>query len=211
MLVVIIHFQFVDFHFIWSGIPTLHPRSDTVVPFRGLFQGRDTGQGCAFNKVASHLDNFNWYFLCCGRFWLYAFWCWLCRSPSVENPGNNLYVTGLSPRVTKRELEKHFAAEGKVWFPFPNYLLCNSEVIYYFCSVLSLRTFGLQVTDVHLVVDPWTRESRGFGFVTMENVDEAERCIKYLDGSVLEGRVITVEKVMYLNFSFRWLINCDIV
>lgn len=68
--------------------------------------------------------------------------------------------------------------------------------IYYFCSVLSFRTFGLQVTDVHLVVDPWTRESRGFGFVTMENVDEAERCIKYLDGSVLEGRVITVEKVI---------------
>jgi RNA recognition motif-containing protein len=32
----------------------------------------------------------------------------------VENPGNNLYVTGLSPRITKRELEKHFASEGKV-------------------------------------------------------------------------------------------------
>jgi len=32
----------------------------------------------------------------------------------VENPGNNLYVTGLSPRITKRELEKHFSAEGKV-------------------------------------------------------------------------------------------------
>ncbi|CAB4282328.1 unnamed protein product [Prunus armeniaca] len=85
------------------------------------------------------------------------------RSPSVENPGNNLYVTGLSPRITKRELEKHFASEGKV-------------------------------IDVHLVVDPWTRESRGFGFVTMENVDEADRCIKYLDRSVLEGRVITVER-----------------
>ncbi len=32
----------------------------------------------------------------------------------MENPGNNLYVTGLSPRITKRELEKHFASEGKV-------------------------------------------------------------------------------------------------
>lgn len=84
-------------------------------------------------------------------------------SSDVENPGNNLYVTGLSPRITKRELEKHFANEGKV-------------------------------VDVHLVVDPWTRESRGFGFVTMSTVGEAERCIKYLDRSVLEGRVITVEK-----------------
>lgn len=49
--------------------------------------------------------------------------------------------------------------------------------------------------DVHLVTDPWTRESRGFGFVTMASVEEADRCIKYLDRSVLEGRVITVEKV----------------
>ncbi|KAL5717311.1 hypothetical protein ACHQM5_010341 [Ranunculus cassubicifolius] len=34
------------------------------------------------------------------------------ESVDVENPGNNLYVTGLSPRITKRELEKHFASEG---------------------------------------------------------------------------------------------------
>ncbi|KAI5603492.1 hypothetical protein POPTR_001G248100v4 [Populus trichocarpa] len=84
-------------------------------------------------------------------------------SRDVENPGNNLYVTGLSPRITKKELEKHFAAEGTV-------------------------------IDVHLVVDPLTRESRGFGFVTMSAVEEADRCIKYLDRSVLGGRVITVEK-----------------
>lgn len=45
------------------------------------------------------------------------------------------------------------------------------------------------------MVDPWTRESRGFGFVTMSSVKEADRCIKYLDRSILEGRVITVEKV----------------
>ncbi|KAJ6895581.1 hypothetical protein NC651_021941 [Populus alba x Populus x berolinensis] len=91
----------------------------------------------------------------------------VCRSHSrdVENPGNNLYVTGLSPRITKKELEKHFSAEGTV-------------------------------IDVHLVVDPWTRESRGFGFVTMSTVEEADHCIKYLDRSVLEGRVITVEKLL---------------
>lgn len=53
--------------------------------------------------------------------------------------------------------------------------------------------------EVHLVVDPWTREPRGFGFVTMETVEEAERCIKYLNHSVLEGRVIMVEKVKVLD------------
>lgn len=99
------------------------------------------------------------------------------RSPSsdVENPGNNLYVTGLSRRITKRELEKHFASEGKV-------------------------------LDVHLVVDPWTRESRGFGFITMGSIEDAERCLKYLNGSVLEGRVITLEKVK--PFSSRFLMFC---
>jgi len=51
------------------------------------------------------------------------------------------------------------------------------------------------VIDASIVHDPWTRESRGFGFVTMATVKEADRCIKYLDRSVLEGRVITVEKV----------------
>ena len=33
--------------------------------------------------------------------------------------------------------------------------------------------------------------------MTMGTVEEAERCIKYLDRSVLEGRVITVEKVFF--------------
>uniref|UniRef100_A0A0E0NSW5 RRM domain-containing protein n=1 Tax=Oryza rufipogon TaxID=4529 RepID=A0A0E0NSW5_ORYRU len=84
-------------------------------------------------------------------------------SSDVENPGNNLYVTGLSARVTDRDLEKHFSAEG-------------------------------EVIDASIVLDPWTRESRGFGFVTMATVKEADLCIKYLDRSVLEGRVITVEK-----------------
>nr|XP_027110076.1 serine/arginine-rich splicing factor SR45a-like isoform X2 [Coffea arabica] len=84
-------------------------------------------------------------------------------SSDAENPGNNLYVTGLSTRVTKRDLEKHFSTEGTV-------------------------------EDVHLVIDPWSRESRGFGFVTMASVKEADRCIKYLNHSVLEGRVITIEK-----------------
>ncbi|XXG85790.1 hypothetical protein AAC387_Pa11g0809 [Persea americana] len=33
-------------------------------------------------------------------------------SSDVDNPGNNLYVTGLSSRVTTRDLEKHFSSEG---------------------------------------------------------------------------------------------------
>ncbi|KAK1260331.1 hypothetical protein QJS04_geneDACA002067 [Acorus gramineus] len=79
------------------------------------------------------------------------------------NPGNNLYVTGLSLRVASSDLEKYFSHEGKV-------------------------------LECHIVMDPHTRESRGFGFVTMETVEDADRCIKYLNRSVFEGRLITVEK-----------------
>ncbi|VAI07423.1 unnamed protein product [Triticum turgidum subsp. durum] len=86
-------------------------------------------------------------------------------SSDVENPGNNLFVTGLSSRLTDRDLEKHFSTEG-------------------------------EVIDASIVLDPWTRESRGFWFVTMATLKEAEHCIKYLDRSVLEGRVITVEKIL---------------
>lgn len=32
----------------------------------------------------------------------------------AENPGTNLYVTGLSTRVTEEDLEKLFSKEGKV-------------------------------------------------------------------------------------------------
>ncbi|XP_068640396.1 serine/arginine-rich splicing factor SR45a-like [Aristolochia californica] len=81
----------------------------------------------------------------------------------ASNPGNNLYVTGLSTRVTSSALEKYFNNEGKV-------------------------------AECHLVMDPRTRESRGFAFVTMETVEDAENCIKYLNRSVLEGRLISVEK-----------------
>ncbi|KAL5747526.1 hypothetical protein ACOSP7_024530 [Xanthoceras sorbifolium] len=84
-------------------------------------------------------------------------------SAAAVNPGNNLYVTGLSTRVTTADLEKFFGNEGKV-------------------------------TECHLVTDPRTKESRGFAFVTMETVEAAERCIKYLNRSVLEGRLVTVEK-----------------
>ncbi|KAJ8764517.1 hypothetical protein K2173_006257 [Erythroxylum novogranatense] len=79
------------------------------------------------------------------------------------NPGNTLYVTGLSTRVTERDLEEHFSKEGKV-------------------------------ASCFLVVEPRTRISRGFAFITMDNVEDANRCVKYLNQSVLEGRYITVEK-----------------
>jgi transformer-2 protein len=42
--------------------------------------------------------------------------------------------------------------------------------------------------------DPHTRESRGFGFIRMQNSDDAERAIAGISGSEVDGRVVTVEK-----------------
>jgi transformer-2 protein len=43
--------------------------------------------------------------------------------------------------------------------------------------------------------DPHTRESRGFGFVTMESAEEAEAAVTALNATDLMGKNITVEKV----------------
>ena len=43
--------------------------------------------------------------------------------------------------------------------------------------------------------DPHTRESRGFGFVTMESAEEADAAITALNGTDLMGKPLIVEKV----------------
>jgi transformer-2 protein len=43
--------------------------------------------------------------------------------------------------------------------------------------------------------DPHTRESRGFGFVTMESGEEADAAITALHSTDLMGKTITVTKV----------------
>ncbi|ESK89908.1 hypothetical protein Moror_796 [Moniliophthora roreri MCA 2997] len=57
-------------------------------------------------------------------------------------------------------------------------------------------TFGEigPVQRVQILYDPYTRESRGFGFVTMERLEDAEAAIRKLNATELMGKVITVEK-----------------
>uniref|UniRef100_A0A0W0G975 RRM domain-containing protein n=1 Tax=Moniliophthora roreri TaxID=221103 RepID=A0A0W0G975_MONRR len=52
-----------------------------------------------------------------------------------------------------------------------------------------------RVQKAQVVYDPHTRESRGFGFVTMESPEEAQAAITALNATELFGKVITVEKV----------------
>ncbi|KAH7886396.1 hypothetical protein F5I97DRAFT_1937245 [Phlebopus sp. FC_14] len=51
-----------------------------------------------------------------------------------------------------------------------------------------------RVKKASVMYDPHTRESRGFGFVTMETVEEADAAITALNATELMGKVMTVEK-----------------
>lgn len=42
--------------------------------------------------------------------------------------------------------------------------------------------------------DPHTKESRGFAFVTMDNVEDAEAAISALSATELMGRTMNIEK-----------------
>ncbi|RXK41634.1 hypothetical protein M231_01133 [Tremella mesenterica] len=51
---------------------------------------------------------------------------------------------------------------------------------------------NLHVYKAQIMMDPHTQETRGFGFVKMENNDDAQACIDQLSGTMLEGKTITV-------------------
>ena len=50
--------------------------------------------------------------------------------------------------------------------------------------------------------DPHTRESRGFGFVTMETGEEADAAITALNATEIMGKIVNVEKVMWDRLQF---------
>ena len=55
----------------------------------------------------------------------------------------------------------------------------------------------LQVQKAQVMYDPHTRESRGFGFVTMETPEEADAAITALNSTELFGKTVHVEKVRF--------------
>ncbi|KAF9447858.1 RNA-binding domain-containing protein, partial [Macrolepiota fuliginosa MF-IS2] len=52
-----------------------------------------------------------------------------------------------------------------------------------------------RVKKASVMYDPHSRESRGFGFVTMETAEEADAAITALNSTELMGKIVTVEKV----------------
>ncbi len=53
------------------------------------------------------------------------------------------------------------------------------------------EAFGAVASAV-IIMDKYTSQSKGFGFVEMNNDDEAEAAIKALDGTEVDGRRIGV-------------------
>jgi|SRR5579859_2402117 len=51
-----------------------------------------------------------------------------------------------------------------------------------------------EVTDVHIVSDRETGQSRGFAFVTMGNAHEAAAAIGAMNGAMLDGRALRVNE-----------------
>jgi len=51
-----------------------------------------------------------------------------------------------------------------------------------------------EVTDVHIVTDRATGQSRGFGFVTMGSPAEATKAIETMNGASLDGRALRVNE-----------------
>jgi RNA recognition motif-containing protein len=50
------------------------------------------------------------------------------------------------------------------------------------------------VTSASVVTDKYSGQSKGFGFVDMENDAEAEQAIRSLNGTSLSGRTLTVNE-----------------
>lgn len=79
------------------------------------------------------------------------------------NPGSNLFVTGIHPRLTESDISRLFEKYG-------------------------------DVENCSIMVDPHTKESRGFGFVKMVTAEQADAAKEGLNGEVIEGRTLSIEK-----------------
>lgn len=57
----------------------------------------------------------------------------------------------------------------------------------------AFSAFG-EITDVHVVSDRETGQSRGFAFVTMSTAEQAQKAISEMNGAMLDGRSLRVNE-----------------
>ncbi|RKO87651.1 hypothetical protein BDK51DRAFT_21282, partial [Blyttiomyces helicus] len=81
-----------------------------------------------------------------------------------QNPGHNLFVTGLSHRTRDEDLEDVFGKYGKI-------------------------------SKCAIMYDPHSKESRGFAFVSFEDVACADAARENISSKLeLHGRILVVER-----------------
>lgn len=85
------------------------------------------------------------------------------QDDGAVNPGSNLFVTGIHPKLTEDEVKRLFEKYG-------------------------------EVEKCQIMLDPHTRESRGFGFVKLVTAEQADAAKEGLQGEVIEGRTLSIEK-----------------
>jgi len=85
------------------------------------------------------------------------------QDDGAVNPGSNLFVTGIHPRLSEQEVTRLFEKYG-------------------------------DVEKCQIMLDPHTKESRGFGFVKMVTAEQADAAKEGLQGEVIEGRTLSIEK-----------------
>lgn len=85
------------------------------------------------------------------------------QDDGAVNPGSNLFVTGIHPRLNEAEITRLFEKYG-------------------------------DVEKCQIMLDPHTKESRGFGFVKMVTAEQADAAKEGLQGEVIEGRTLSIEK-----------------
>jgi RNA recognition motif-containing protein len=66
----------------------------------------------------------------------------------------------------------------------------------------AFESFG-QVESVKIIKDRYSGESRGFGFIEMNNANEAQSAIEALNGRELKGRKISVNEARPRSEGYR--------
>ncbi|KAI9233383.1 MAG: hypothetical protein BYD32DRAFT_373501, partial [Podila humilis] len=60
-----------------------------------------------------------------------------------------------------------------------------------------------KVDKVQIMLDPHTRESRGFAFVTMVRAEDADAAMQVLNGFELHGRAMSIKLVSLISQAHR--------
>ena len=62
--------------------------------------------------------------------------------------------------------------------------------------------FG-DITEANIIIDKFTRKSKGFGFLTFSNEDSGKQAIAKMDGKEFEGRALKVSEAKPMEESDR--------